>query len=98
MRPTPPPDRSASSRTASGWSKATSHLQTYGTTESSSTPTPPAYNSVAGLMLDTLGHLPRPGERVTTNEFSLTVEAVRENRIDLVRISRDAAPPDAPTA
>jgi CBS domain containing-hemolysin-like protein len=46
-------------------------------------------------MLDTLGHLPRPGERITTNEFSLTVEAVRENRIDLVRISRNAAPPDA---
>ncbi len=46
------------------------------------------YNAVAGLVLDTLGHLPRPGERVTTNEFSLKVEAVRENRIDLVRISR----------
>ncbi len=35
------------------------------------------YNSVAGLVLDTLGHLPHPGERVTTNEFTLTVEAVR---------------------
>ena len=57
-----------------------------------------AYNSVAGLMLDTLGHLPRPGERVTTTtEFSLTAEAVRENRIDLVRISRDRPPPDDPT-
>ena len=54
-----------------------------------------SYNSVAGLMLDTLGHLPRPGERVTTNEFSLTAEAIRQNRIDLVRISRNAAPPDA---
>lgn len=56
-----------------------------------------SHNSVAGLVLDTLGHLPRSGERVTTNEFSLRVEAVRENRIDLVRISRNAAPPNAPT-
>ena len=55
------------------------------------------YNSVAGLVLDTLGHLPRPGERVRSNEFSLRVEAVRQNRIDLVRISRDIPAPDAPT-
>jgi CBS domain containing-hemolysin-like protein len=53
-----------------------------------------AYNSVAGLMLDTLGHLPHPGERVTTTECTLTAEAVRENRIDLVRISRNAASPE----
>ena len=56
-----------------------------------------AYNSIAGLMLDTLGHLPRPGERITTNEFALTAEAVHENRIDLVRISRDRSPPEHPT-
>jgi CBS domain containing-hemolysin-like protein len=54
------------------------------------------YNSVGGLVLDTLGHLPRSGERVTTNEFSLKVEAVRENRIDLVRISRRTAPTEPP--
>jgi CBS domain containing-hemolysin-like protein len=54
-----------------------------------------AYNSVAGLILDTLGHLPRPGECVTTSELDLRVDAVGENRIELVRISRHG-PPDAP--
>jgi hypothetical protein len=38
------------------------------------------------------------GERVTATEFSLTAEAVRENRIDFVRISRDRSPLDDPTA
>jgi CBS domain containing-hemolysin-like protein len=56
-----------------------------------------SYHSVAGLMLDTLGHLPRSGERITTKELSLTVEAVRESRIDLVRVSRNATTPDAHT-
>jgi CBS domain containing-hemolysin-like protein len=56
-----------------------------------------AYNSIAGLMLDTLGHLPRPGERVTTSKFDLIVEAVRENRIELVRISRHGQPAATPS-
>ena len=47
-----------------------------------------AYNSLAGLVLDTLGHLPQSGELVTINGFALTIEAVSENRIGLVRISR----------
>jgi CBS domain containing-hemolysin-like protein len=42
MRPIPPPGRFANSRTASGWYTAMSHLQIYGTTESSSSPTPRA--------------------------------------------------------
>ena len=50
-----------------------------------------AYNSIGGLVLDTLGRLPRPGETITAHGYALTVEAVRENRVDLVRISRDAA-------
>lgn len=50
-----------------------------------------AYNSVGGLVLDILGHLPRPGERLIIKDYSVRVEAIRENRIDLVRISRDAA-------
>jgi CBS domain containing-hemolysin-like protein len=54
-----------------------------------------AYNSVGGLVFDMLGHLPRPGERITTNEFSVTVQSVRDNRIELVRISQRRAP-DAP--
>lgn len=50
-----------------------------------------AYNSVGGLVLDILGHLPRPGERLIIKDYSVRVEAIRENRIDLVRISRDVA-------
>jgi CBS domain containing-hemolysin-like protein len=50
-----------------------------------------AYNSIGGLVLDILGHLPRPGERLIIKDYSVRVEAIRENRIDLVRISRDAA-------
>lgn len=57
------------------------------------------YNSVGGLVFEMLGHLPRPGERITTDQFSLTVESVRENRIELVRMSRSgdagAAPDDS---
>ncbi len=55
-----------------------------------------SYNSIGGLVLDTLGHLPRAGERLTADEFSLTVEAVRGNRIDLVRITRRGAPVTPP--
>jgi CBS domain containing-hemolysin-like protein len=57
------------------------------------------YNSVGGLVFEMLGHLPRPGERITTDQFSLTVESVRENRVELVRMSRSggagAAPDDS---
>ena len=53
-----------------------------------------SYNSVAGLMLDTLGHLPRPGEQSPPTSLphsrSRTPEPHR-----FVRISRNAAPPDA---
>ena len=73
---------------------ALADLRNYGIELDTDTAT---YNSVAGLVLDMLGHLSRSGEHVTANEFSLTVEAVRENRIDLVRISRHG-PPDAPSS
>lgn len=57
------------------------------------------YNSVGGLVFEMLGHLPRPGERITTDQFSLTVESVCENRVELVRMSRSggagAAPDDS---
>jgi CBS domain containing-hemolysin-like protein len=57
------------------------------------------YNSVGGLVFEMLGHLPRPGERITTDQFSLIVESVRENRVELVRMSRSggagAAPDDS---
>ena len=48
------------------------------------------YNSMAGLILDTVGHLPKTGDSLTIGGFSITIEAVRDHRIDLVRISRVA--------
>jgi magnesium and cobalt exporter, CNNM family len=46
------------------------------------------YNSVAGLVFDRVGHLPRPGERVAVDGITLTVESVGENRIEVVRLSQ----------
>ena len=47
-----------------------------------------AYNSIGGLVLDTLGHLPKPGESLTVDGFELTVDALRGNRIELIRVAR----------
>ncbi len=49
------------------------------------------FTSVGGLVLDTLGRLPRVGERVSAHGYTLTVEAVRDSRVELVRISREEA-------
>lgn len=49
-----------------------------------------SFNSVAGLVFDALGHLPRTGDEVTIDGYALRVEAVHSNRIDLVRIKRSA--------
>jgi CBS domain containing-hemolysin-like protein len=50
-----------------------------------------AYNSVGGFVFGELGRLPKRGDMVRVNGYSLRVEAVRENRIDAVRI-RDHEP------
>jgi putative hemolysin len=47
-----------------------------------------AYNSIGGLVLDTLGHVPKPGESLTVDDFELTVDALRGNRIELIRLAR----------
>jgi CBS domain containing-hemolysin-like protein len=47
-----------------------------------------AYNSIGGLVLDTLGHVPKPGETLTVDDFQLTVDALRGNRIELIRVTR----------
>jgi CBS domain containing-hemolysin-like protein len=53
-----------------------------------------AYNSVGGLVFTTLGRLPRRGDTVSANGFSIRVESVRENRVESVRIrERPSAPP-----
>jgi CBS domain containing-hemolysin-like protein len=45
-----------------------------------------AYNSVGGLVFAELGRLPRRGDTVVANGFSIRVESVRDNRIEAVRI------------
>jgi CBS domain containing-hemolysin-like protein len=45
-----------------------------------------AYNSVGGYVFGELGRLPKRGDMVRVNGYSLRVESVRENRIEAVRI------------
>jgi Mg2+/Co2+ transporter CorC len=45
-----------------------------------------AYNSVGGFVFGELGRLPKRGDMVRVNGYSLRVESVRENRIEAVRI------------
>lgn len=45
-----------------------------------------AYNSVGGLVFSELGRLPRRGDTVSANGYSIRVESVRDNRIEAVRI------------
>jgi CBS domain containing-hemolysin-like protein len=49
------------------------------------------YNSVGGYVFGELGRLPKRGDMVNANGYSLRVESVRENRIEAVRI-RDHTP------
>jgi CBS domain containing-hemolysin-like protein len=50
-----------------------------------------AYNSVGGFVFSQLGRLPKRGDMVRAEGYSLRVESVRENRIEAVRI-RDHEP------
>jgi CBS domain containing-hemolysin-like protein len=54
-----------------------------------------AYNSIGGFVFAQLGRLPKRGDTVTANGYSIRVESVRENRIEAVRIRerRAAAQP-----
>ena len=45
-----------------------------------------AYNSIGGYVFNELGRLPRRGDTVAANGYSIRVESVRENRIEAVRI------------
>jgi CBS domain containing-hemolysin-like protein len=51
-----------------------------------------AYNSVGGFVFAQLGRLPKRGDMVRVNGYSLRVESVRENRIEAVRIRYHGAP------
>ncbi len=45
-----------------------------------------AFNSVGGFVFGELGRLPKRGDMVRSNGYSLRVESVRQNRIEAVRI------------
>src|SRR5215207_8379766 len=47
-----------------------------------------AYNSVGGFVFGELGRLPKRGDTVLHNGYTIRVESVRENRIEAVRIRR----------
>jgi CBS domain containing-hemolysin-like protein len=51
-----------------------------------------AYNSVGGFVFASLGRLPKRGDTVSANGYSIRVESVRENRIEAVRIRERKAP------
>ncbi len=50
-----------------------------------------AFNSVGGFVFDALGRLPKRGDMVWANGYSLRIESVRQNRVEAVRI-RDHEP------
>jgi CBS domain containing-hemolysin-like protein len=45
-----------------------------------------AYNSVGGFVFAQLGRLPKRGDTISANGFSIRVESVRQNRVEAVRI------------
>ena len=46
-----------------------------------------AYNSIGGLVFAQLGRLPKRGDMVKADGWSIRVESVRENRVEAVHIS-----------
>ena len=54
-----------------------------------------AYNSVGGYVFGELGRLPKRGDSIQANGYTIRVEAVRENRIEAVRISGGSVRPAA---
>lgn len=56
-----------------------------------------AYNSVGGFVFSELGRLPKRGDTVTADGYSIRVEAVRDNRIESVRI-RERGPQERRSA
>jgi CBS domain containing-hemolysin-like protein len=53
-----------------------------------------AYNSVGGFVFAELGRLPKRGDQVAANGYSIRVESVRENRIEAVRIRQRKPQPE----
>jgi CBS domain containing-hemolysin-like protein len=51
-----------------------------------------AFNSVGGFVFAELGRLPKRGDQVAADGYSIRVESVRQNRIEAVRIRRRKTP------
>ncbi len=51
-----------------------------------------AYNSIGGFVFAELGRLPRRGDTVNADGYSIRVESVRDNRVEAVRIRERACP------
>src|SRR3954452_24209279 len=51
-----------------------------------------AYNSVGGYVFGELGRLPKRGDSIEVDGYTIRVESVRENRIEAVRIRGGAGP------
>jgi CBS domain containing-hemolysin-like protein len=51
-----------------------------------------AYNSIGGYVFGELGRLPKRGDTITANGYTIRVESVRENRVEAVRISGSVRP------
>ncbi|HET7052709.1 MAG TPA: hemolysin family protein [Solirubrobacterales bacterium] len=45
------------------------------------------YNSIGGYVFGELGRLPKRGDAIVANGYTIRVESVRENRVEAVRIS-----------
>ena len=54
-----------------------------------------AYNSVGGFVFAELGRLPKRGDTISADGYSIRVESVRDNRIEAVRIRERRAPVSA---
>jgi len=48
------------------------------------------YNSIGGYVFGELGRLPKRGDTIVADGYTIRVESVRENRVEAVRISGDA--------
>ncbi len=54
-----------------------------------------AYNSVGGFVFAELGRLPKRGDTISANGYSIRVESVRQNRVEAVRIRQRRGPTPA---
>ncbi|MGH2907905.1 MAG: hemolysin family protein [Solirubrobacteraceae bacterium] len=51
-----------------------------------------AFNSIGGFVFAQLGRLPKRGDQISADGYSIRVESVRQNRVEAVRIRRRKSP------